>query len=49
VLLVLVRQPPETAGEVCSVTIEDEYDFSKLIVFQKLFETYKKDVLSANY
>lgn len=45
--LVLVRQRPGTAGGVCFITIEDEYGFSNLVVFQKLFETYRKEILGA--
>ncbi len=45
--LVLVRQRPGTAGGVCFITIEDETGFSNLVVFQKLFETYRKEVLGA--
>jgi error-prone DNA polymerase len=45
--LVLVRQRPGTAGGVCFITIEDETGFSNLVVFQKLFETYRKEILGA--
>ncbi|RZM26587.1 MAG: DNA polymerase III subunit alpha [Pedobacter sp.] len=45
--LVLVRQRPGTAGGVCFITIEDETGFSNLVVFQKLFETYRKEILHA--
>lgn len=45
--LVLVRQRPGTAGGVCFITIEDEYGFSNLVIFQKLFETYRKEILGA--
>lgn len=43
--LVLVRQRPGTAGGVCFITVEDETGFSNLVVFEKLFETYRKEVL----
>lgn len=43
--LVLVRQRPGTAGGVCFITIEDETGFSNLVVFEKLFETYRKEIL----
>jgi len=43
--LVLVRQRPGTAGRVCFVTIEDETGYSNLVVFEKLFETYRKEIL----
>jgi len=45
--LVLVRQRPGTAGGVCFITIEDETGFSNLVVFEKLFETYRKEILQA--
>lgn len=45
--LVLVRQRPGTAGGVCFITIEDETGFTNLIVFEKLFETYRKEILHA--
>ena len=43
--LVLVRQRPGTAGGVCFITIEDETGFANLVVFQSLFEKYRKEVL----
>ncbi|MDQ0968988.1 error-prone DNA polymerase [Flavobacterium sp. W4I14] len=43
--LVLVRQRPGTAGGVCFITIEDEGGYSNLVVFEKLFETYRKEIL----
>lgn len=45
--LVLVRQRPGTAGGVCFITIEDETGFSNLVIFQGLFETYRKEILGA--
>ena len=45
--LVLVRQRPGTAGGVCFITIEDETGFSNLVVFEKLFETYRKEILQS--
>ena len=45
--LVLVRQRPGTAGGVCFITIEDETGFSNLVVFQSLFEKYRKEILGA--
>ena len=45
--LVLVRQRPGTAGGVCFITIEDESGFSNLVVFEKLFEKYRKEILHA--
>jgi len=43
--LVIVRQRPGTAGGVCFITIEDETGFSNLVIFEKLFETYRKEIL----
>jgi error-prone DNA polymerase len=45
--LVLVRQRPGTAGGVCFITIEDESGFSNLVVFEKLFVKYRKEILHA--
>ena len=45
--LVLVRQRPGTAGGVCFITIEDESGFSNLVVFESLFEKYRKEILQA--
>lgn len=45
--LVLVRQRPGTAGGVCFITIEDETGFSNLVVFQNLFDKYRKEILGA--
>jgi error-prone DNA polymerase len=45
--LVLVRQRPGTAGGVCFITIEDETGFSNLVVFQGLFDTYRKEILQS--
>jgi error-prone DNA polymerase len=45
--LVLVRQRPGTAGGVCFMTIEDEFGFSNLVIFQNLFDTFRKEILQA--
>ena len=45
--LVLVRQRPGTAAGVCFITIEDETDSANLVVFEKLFETYRKEILNS--
>ncbi|NIJ52813.1 error-prone DNA polymerase [Dyadobacter arcticus] len=45
--LVLVRQRPGTAGGVCFITIEDETGYANLVVFQSLFEKYRKEILRA--
>ena len=43
----LVRQRPGTAGGVCFITIEDETGFANLVVFEKLFDTYRRPILHA--
>lgn len=43
--LVLVRQRPGTAGGVCFMTIEDEWGFANLVIFQSVFEKYHREVL----
>ena len=45
--LVLVRQRPGTAGGICFITIEDETGFSNLVIFQSLFDKYRKEILGA--
>jgi error-prone DNA polymerase len=45
--LVLVRQRPGTAGGICFMTIEDETGFSNLVIFEKLFEEYRKPILQS--
>lgn len=45
--LVLVRQRPGTAGGVCFMTIEDETGFANLVIFQNLFEQYRKEILGS--
>lgn len=45
--LVLVRQRPGTASGVCFITIEDETSFSNLVVFEALFEKYRKEILQS--
>ncbi|MGF6926583.1 error-prone DNA polymerase [Chitinophaga sp. W2I13] len=45
--LVLVRQRPGTAKGVCFITIEDETGCSNLVVFQQLFDKYRKEILQA--
>jgi len=45
--LILVRQRPGTAGGVCFMTIEDETGFANLVIFQNLFETYRKEILKS--
>ncbi|MET0299417.1 MAG: error-prone DNA polymerase [Flavitalea sp.] len=45
--LVLVRQRPGTAAGVCFMTIEDETGVANLVVFQKLFDQYRKEILQS--
>jgi len=45
--LVLVRQRPGTAAGVCFMTIEDEFGFSNLVIWEKLFEEYRKEILQS--
>ncbi|WP_345948850.1 OB-fold nucleic acid binding domain-containing protein [Mucilaginibacter sp. PAMB04274] len=45
--LVLVRQRPGTAGGVCFITTEDETGFANIVVFQNLFDTYRKEILQS--
>ena len=43
--MILVRQRPGTASGICFITIEDESGTANLVVFQKLFEKYRKEIL----
>jgi len=45
--LVLVRQRPGTAKGICFITIEDETGCSNLVVFQNLFDKYRKEILKS--
>jgi error-prone DNA polymerase len=45
--LVLVRQRPGTAKGVCFVTIEDETGYTNLVVFEKVFDAYRKEIMHA--
>ena len=45
--LVLVRQRPGTAGGICFMTIEDETGFANLVIFEKLFDEFRKEILQA--
>ena len=45
--LVLVRQRPGTAGGICFMTIEDETGFANLVIFQGLFEKFRKPILQS--
>lgn len=45
--LVLVRQRPGTAKGVCFITIEDESGFTNLVVFENLFEKFRKEIIQS--
>ena len=45
--LVLVRQRPGTASGICFITIEDETGIANLVVFKKLFDKYRKEILQS--
>lgn len=45
--LVLVRQRPGTAGGICFMTIEDETGYANLVIFENLFEKYRKEILQS--
>ncbi|MBZ4189453.1 error-prone DNA polymerase [Niabella beijingensis] len=45
--LVLVRQRPQTATGVCFITIEDETGIANLVVFHKVFEKYRREILQS--
>jgi error-prone DNA polymerase len=45
--LVLVRQRPGTASGICFMTIEDETGNANLVVFQKLFDQFRKTILQS--
>lgn len=45
--LVLVRQRPGTAKGICFMTIEDETGFANVVIFEKLFEKFRKEILQS--
>jgi error-prone DNA polymerase len=45
--LILVRQRPGTASGICFITIEDETGTANLVVFAKLFDKYRKEILQS--
>lgn len=45
--LVLVRQRPGTASGICFITIEDETGTANLVVFKKLFDKYRKEIIQS--
>jgi error-prone DNA polymerase len=45
--LILVRQRPGTASGICFITLEDETGTSNLVVFKKLFDKYRKEIIQS--
>jgi len=45
--LVIVRQRPGTAKGICFMTIEDETGFANVVIFENLFQKYRKEVLQS--
>lgn len=45
--LVLVRQRPGTASGICFITIEDETGTANLVVFKKLFDKFRKEIIQS--
>ena len=45
--LVLVRQRPGTAGGICFMTVEDETGFANLVIWESLFEKFRKEILQS--
>ncbi|UWR22772.1 error-prone DNA polymerase [Sulfitobacter sp. S190] len=45
--LVLVRQKPGSAKGVCFITLEDEDGVANLVIWPKLFEHYRADIMQA--
>ena len=44
--LVLVRQRPGTAKGVIFITLEDEYGVCNVVVWQKIYQTFRRAVIS---
>ncbi|MEP6713891.1 MAG: OB-fold nucleic acid binding domain-containing protein, partial [Ferruginibacter sp.] len=40
-------QRPGTAGGICFMTIEDETGFANLVIFEKLFDEFRKEILQS--
>ncbi|HYC86339.1 MAG TPA: OB-fold nucleic acid binding domain-containing protein, partial [Chryseosolibacter sp.] len=45
--LILVRQRPGTASGICFITLEDETGTANLVVFQQLFDKYRKEIIQS--
>jgi len=47
--LVLVRQRPGTASGICFMTIEDETGFANLVIWETLFEKFRKEIIQSRF
>ncbi|MES2566856.1 MAG: error-prone DNA polymerase [Bacteroidota bacterium] len=47
--LIIVRQRPGTANGICFITIEDETGVANLVVFEKLFTQYRKEIVHSRF
>jgi error-prone DNA polymerase len=45
--LILVRQRPGTASGICFITLEDETGVANIVVFPKLFDAYRKEIIQS--
>jgi len=45
--MITVRQRPGTAKGILFITIEDETGFANLVVWEKVFETYRREILQS--
>ena len=45
--LVLVRQRPGTAAGICFMTIEDETGFANAVIWESLFEKFRKEIIQS--
>jgi error-prone DNA polymerase len=45
--LILIRQRPGTAKGVCFITLEDETGTTNLVIFPKVYDQYRKEILRA--
>ena len=43
----LAANPIGTAGGICFMTIEDETGFANLVIFESLFEKFRKEILQS--
>jgi DNA-directed DNA polymerase III (polc) len=45
--LILVRQRPGTASGICFMTIEDETGSANVVIFEKLYSKYRKEIMQS--